>query len=290
MNLRERIPKLLERLKFHTSSCTKSQALTLIMPRGGRISKRTSSNVPSVESGPQIPPIKPKRGGRRGRFRRVDIASSSVLDVESIPHLPQTKPIRRGGRRGRVRVVRAGDFLVDENFDASSSDAIDDIPEVFVPDVSSNANNTSNTNLRPIEQYILSFGLKKVNFDERRQQRVTQKKNVARFLAHFGPPPIVVACIYKDLKERKALPSVKLEYILLTLNWFKLYPTEKVLSGRWGYCEDHIRCKVKEYGAAIQSLKVIKITFDGFDDDEIHLLTVDGVVGLFCRLLFAVVV
>ena len=253
------------------------------MPRGGRISKRTSSNAPSVESGPQIPPIKPKRGGRRGRFRRVDIASSSVLDVESIPHLPQTKPIRRGGRRGRVRVVRAGDFLVDENFDASSSDAPDDILDDAIPNRSPpNVPNTpSNTNLRPIEQYILSFGLKKVNFNERRQQRVTQKKNVARFLAHFGPPPIVVACIYKDLKERKALPSVKLEYILLTLNWFKLYPTEKVLSGRWEYCEDHIRCKVKEYGAAIQSLKAIKITFDGFDDDEIHLLTVDGVVSLF---------
>jgi len=255
--------------------------------------------VLSVESRPDAcnpqtnPQTKPRTNGRRGR--RVRNTSSSILDVQSVeskPHVPQTKPIRRGGRggrRGRVRgVVRAGDFLVDNDFDASSSDATDDIPEVFIPDVSSNANTTSD--LHPNEQYILSFGLKKVHFDERRQQRVTQKKNVARFLAHFGPPPIVVAKIYKDLKERKALPSVKLEYLLLTLNWFKLYSTEKVLSGCWGYCEDHIRCKVKEYGAAIQSLKAIKITFDGFEDDEVHLLTVDCVVGLFCRLLFVVVV
>lgn len=287
-------------MKFHTSSCTKSQVLTLIvMVRGRRISKHSSSSVLSVESRPDAcnpqtnPQTKPRTNGRRGR--RVRNTSSSILDVQSVeskPHVPQTKPIRRGGRggrRGRVRgVVRAGDFLVDNDFDASSSDATDDIPEVFIPDVSSNANTTSD--LHPNEQYILSFGLKKVHFDERRQQRVTQKKNVARFLAHFGPPPIVVAKIYKDLKERKALPSVKLEYLLLTLNWFKLYSTEKVLSGCWGYCEDHIRCKVKEYGAAIQSLKAIKITFDGFEDDEVHLLTVDCVVGLFCRLLFVVVV
>jgi len=280
----------------------KSLVLTLIvMVRGRRISKHSSSSVLSVESRPDAcnpqtnPQTKPRTNGRRGR--RVRNTSSSILDVQSVeskPHVPQTKPIRRGGRggrRGRVRgVVRAGDFLVDNDFDTSSSDATDDIPEVFIPDVSSNANTTSNTDLHPNEQYILSFGLKKVHFNERRQQRVTQKKNVARFLAHFGPPPIVVAKIYKDLKERKALPSVKLEYLLLTLNWFKLYSTEKVLSGCWGYCEDHIRCKVKEYGAAIQSLKAIKITFDGFDDDEVHLLTVDCVVGLFCRLLFVAVV
>lgn len=72
----------------------------------------------------------------------------------------------------------------------------------------------------PSEEYILSFGLQKVGFSERRQQRVVHKKNIERFLAHYGPPPKVVRNIYKDLKE--VIPSIKLTYLLLTLNWFKV--------------------------------------------------------------------
>ena len=58
---------------------------------------------------------------------------------------------------------------------------------------------------------------------------------------------------------------------------FKLYDTEHVLAGRWGYCEDYIRPKVKEYGKKIQSLKKYKIVFGGFHPEEVYIISVDGV-------------
>lgn len=178
------------------------------------------------------------------------------------------------------RIVRAGDFLVDLDCDESTLNSATNIITVRegISDKrtcpTTVGSNTTTSNVLT-EDYILSFGLQKVNFEEKRQQRVNQKKNVERFKAHYGPTPKAVLNIFKDLKE--VLPSAKLIYLLLTLNWFKLYDTEKVLSGRWDFCEDHIRCKIKYYGAKIQSLKEKKIVFGNFHEDEVHWITVDCV-------------
>ena len=72
-------------------------------------------------------------------------------------------------------------------------------------------------------------------------------------------------------------PSATLHYLLLALNWLKLYSTEPVLSGRWNHCYEHIREKTKEYVRMIQSMKEKKITFDGFDPSEVYWISVDTV-------------
>ncbi|KAL7537676.1 hypothetical protein ACHAXR_011645 [Thalassiosira sp. AJA248-18] len=127
----------------------------------------------------------------------------------------------------------------------------------------------------PTESEVFSFGLSQVGFDENRQHSVCRDLNIERFKAHYGIEPITVWAIFRDLK--KDHPSVNLKHFMLALNWFKLYDTEHVLAGRWGNCEDHIRAKVKEYARKIQSLKTKKIVFGGWGDEEVHIITVDGV-------------
>ena len=112
-------------------------------------------------------------------------------------------------------------------------------------------------------------------FTEKKQQRVRHSLNVERFKSHYGVGPKTVRALYKDLK--KDFPSIKLRYYMLTLNWLKLYDIEHVLSGRWGYCEDNIRPNVKKYARMIQSLVAKKIVFGGWDESEVHIITVDGV-------------
>ena len=56
----------------------------------------------------------------------------------------------------------------------------------------------------------------------------------------------------------------------MTLPWFTKYGTEKDLTGSWGFCEDHIQAKCREYAKKVQSLKEKKFEFDGSDDREIH--------------------
>ena len=72
-------------------------------------------------------------------------------------------------------------------------------------------------------------------------------------------------------------PSATLHYLLLALNWLKLYITEPVLSRRRNQCYEHIREKTKEYIRMIQSTKEKKITFDGFDPSEVYWISVDTV-------------
>ena len=59
----------------------------------------------------------------------------------------------------------------------------------------------------------------------------------------------------------------------------KLYLTEKVLAGRWDCHKQPVRNKWKEVVAAIVALRGDKIKFDpsDFPEDQIFLLTVDGV-------------
>lgn len=49
------------------------------------------------------------------------------------------------------------------------------------------------------------------------------------------------------------------------------------MAGRWKHCEDYIGPKVKDYAKRIQSLKDLKIRFDGFDEKEEFWFSVDGV-------------
>ena len=51
---------------------------------------------------------------------------------------------------------------------------------------------------------------------------------------------------------------------------------EHVMAGRWKYGEDYIRDAVKDNTKKLASLKSKVVKFDGFDEKEIHLCSVDG--------------
>lgn len=180
-----------------------------------------------------------------------------------------TKPARaRRARRARHARARAGRLSnsdsSDENNNASESKSND----------SSVDDDDAAINI-PSESEILSFGLLEVGITEQRQGRVRHCRNVEKFKSHYGVGPKTVWALYKDLK--KEFPTMRLKYYLLTLNWFKSYDIEDRLSSRWDLCEDTIRVKTKECARKIQSLKPKKIVFGGWEDSEIHIITVDGV-------------
>ena len=81
--------------------------------------------------------------------------------------------------------------------------------------------------------------------------------------------------ILTDVKVEN--PAATLEYLLVAMNWLKLYSTEPVLSGRWKHDDKHLRNKSKEYARMIQSLKDKKIKFEGFDQREMYWISVDTV-------------
>lgn len=124
------------------------------------------------------------------------------------------------------------------------------------------------------EDFVMSYGLSVFNFTKDRLSRVKKETNVKRFKGYYGIPPKTALAVYEDLRKDS---SVKLTYYLMTLHWFQAYETEHRLSGSWGFCEDHVREKCKEYAKSIQALKDKKIVFDGFGEEEIHWISVDTV-------------
>ena len=76
--------------------------------------------------------------------------------------------------------------------------------------------------------------------------------------------------IFNDLKAD--YPSATLHYLLLALNWLKLYaaPSQSFLGDRSTVMSIDIRKMTKKYARMIQSLMETKITFDGFDPKEIY--------------------
>eukprot|EP00804_Cyclotella_cryptica_P011753 CCRYP_011346-RA/>CCRYP_011346-RA protein AED:0.37 eAED:0.26 QI:0/0/0/0.75/0/0/4/0/182 len=81
-------------------------------------------------------------------------------------------------------------------------------------------------------------------FDKKRQKRASLNLNLERFRSRIGPKAVAAVC--SDLIAKYPTQKLSLKYIFLTLNWLKLYVSENVLSGWWGFCGDNIREKVKE--------------------------------------------
>ena len=196
--------------------------------------------------------------------------SSSTTHSKSLP--PQVGGLSRQSRREQVHLP----FLRNPNHnkvdvndqadlsDSSSTSSLDSTSgsEDFGPDI-------------PTASDLLAFGLTQVGFGPKRQKRAGHKLNVTRFKAHFGVEPRTVRVLFRDIKKK--YPKTQLVYFMLTLNWFNLYDVEHVLAGKWNFCEEHIGQKLKEYARMIQSLKDEKIVFDGWEDDECHIVTADGV-------------
>jgi DDE superfamily endonuclease len=124
------------------------------------------------------------------------------------------------------------------------------------------------------EDEILALGLSFVGFPEFRQ-RVANALNKRRFRSFFGVSPKALSNLYADLCN--ICPSINVSTFFTAINWLKLYDSEHVLSGRWGMHEETIRNGVRDYVSMIQSLKDLKVRWGGFEDDEIFIVSVDGV-------------
>ena len=122
---------------------------------------------------------------------------------------------------------------------------------------------------------VLSIGLAFVGFEKEHRERVVHALNEQRFIAHFEVPPDAVLLCFTYLKDK--YPDVDCKEVLMSLNWWKTYDVEHVLSGRWGFGEKQIREKVKDNSFKIASLKSLKTRFGGFHDDERYVFGVDGV-------------
>ena len=122
---------------------------------------------------------------------------------------------------------------------------------------------------------LLFVGLTYVGF-ERGRQNVRHSENVERFKEHYGPPPTTLAPLLNDLKDK--FPEVKVKNALMSMNWFKTYDTERVLSARWRYGDlMHIRNTVKDVARKVASMEKDVIVFGGFDEDEVYIFGVDTV-------------
>ena len=170
-------------------------------------------------------------------------------------------PFLRNPNHNKVDVNDQADLSDSSSTSTSSLDSTSG-SEDFGPDI-------------PTASDLLAFGLTQVGFGPKRQKRAGHKLNVTRFKAHFGVEPRTVRVLFRDIKKK--YPKTQLVYFMLTLNWFNLYDVEHVLAGKWNFCEEHIGQKLKEYARMIQSLKDEKIVFDGWEDDECHIVTADGV-------------
>eukprot|EP00984_Skeletonema_dohrnii_P017462 scaffold7958_cov80-Skeletonema_dohrnii-CCMP3373.AAC.3 len=129
------------------------------------------------------------------------------------------------------------------------------------------------------EDMVLLYGLAYVGFSQQRQENVKNRQLlIDRFKSHFGPEPVAVTDLLIELIERFG-KRFCFKHLMMTLHWFKCYPTEHCMAGVWKYGEEFCRKKVREIADNIRSLFEDKITFDEsmFDPDEVHWLTVDTV-------------
>ena len=104
---------------------------------------------------------------------------------------------------------------------------------------------------------LLFCGLGYAGFDQERQENVKEATNVRRFVAFYGVPNTTLTPLFIDVMDR--YPNTIMKDLLMTVNWLKGYDTHEVLAGRWGYCEEYIAPRVKEYARKIQSFAKDKI-------------------------------
>lgn len=125
------------------------------------------------------------------------------------------------------------------------------------------------------EKAMLRWGLSLVGFPNFRQVGVSDATNTRRFRAHFGVGAKALSKLYADLAT--IMPKIDIKDFFLALSWLKLYETENVLAGRWTLSEKTIRNTCRSYVQKIQQLKESKVLWGEFEDDEVYIISVDGV-------------
>jgi hypothetical protein len=118
---------------------------------------------------------------------------------------------------------------------------------------------------------ILKLGLKLVGFDKDRQG--SESINLRRFRAFFGIGPRAVASLYNDIKHQR----IQANRLLMALNFLKLYDSEHVLAGRWQINEKTLREINRDTVKAIQGQKNKKVVWGDWENEDIFIISVDGV-------------
>ena len=122
---------------------------------------------------------------------------------------------------------------------------------------------------------VLYAGLKWVNYTNQKLENSSYSRNVDRFISKYGVGPLSVEAMLKDLRAK--YPAICYRDVMMSLNWLKSYQGFTDMESGWDRCKEYIGPKVKEYVQKIASLKILKIRFGEFDDDEVIIFTVDGV-------------
>lgn len=81
--------------------------------------------------------------------------------------------------------------------------------------------------------FILTAGLRRVGITDTMQQRVNKKRNMRRFMSHFGCTPEVAVALWNALQTtrngRIHPRQMNLHWFLTTLHFLKTYKTEEEL-------------------------------------------------------------
>jgi hypothetical protein len=125
------------------------------------------------------------------------------------------------------------------------------------------------------EMPMKSWGLTLVGFSNFQQAGVCDATNTRRFCAHFGVGPKALSKLYSDLAT--LMPKIDIKEFFLALSWLELYETEHVLADRWALSGEKIGMTCWLYAKKIQQLKERKVRWGEFEDNEIHIISVDGV-------------
>jgi hypothetical protein len=122
----------------------------------------------------------------------------------------------------------------------------------------------------------LILGLELARFSNVRE--MNHKTNLRRFAAHFGACPETCSAIFVDLQttqiaaSRIAKPQVF--YLLMALNWLKIYPTEHQIAGTFNVDEKTVRNNVWKYIRAIQALKAMKVRIQAIETESLNAVSV----------------
>lgn len=133
------------------------------------------------------------------------------------------------------------------------------------------------------ESEVLVRGLLKARFTLRRIKRAKAKTNRERFESHYGVTCTIAVRVFHDLQQtafddaRVDGSEINLDHFLMALYFLKLYPKEAQIEALFDLSPKWARMKIWRYAKAIQALKQEKIVWPEFDEDEIWVVSVDGI-------------
>lgn len=125
-------------------------------------------------------------------------------------------------------------------------------------------------------------GLHLVNFTEERIGRAKRETNTQQFIDHYGCNPIVCVTIFEDLQTTDDVDArlddnkIRIDGLLMTLYFLKVYPTEKRREATFDLSPKTMRDWVWYYLRKIQALKKEKVAWPSdFPADDIWIISVD---------------